>query len=471
MSFEALTISLGAVTAAVWGGVVIPRLRVFRLGLVYLLAVACFGPLAFRIAGPLSLDRAVFALLVVMYAWRRTTGRIEPFRFGWLDYLTVGLLGWLVLSMSSVGFGPLGNYESPFARLVHGYLIPLGLYWIVRNTFDPEEDAEPLMRLMLVFGVYLAFTGIMEYLRVWPVVFPAYIRDPSVGIHFGRARGPFVGAHSMGMCLTFTLLAAHGLWHRLGPTGRLLTGVAMVAMVGAIAVTGTRSVWLGAAAAASVVAWFGYRARQRLALMAGLALAALMVAVVAGDRVVSPIRKGGTVEATESVHAREALANISWRMFRHRPLLGHGFGHYLHSSLAYFDISNAPVPLSLARRMTQHSTFLSLLTETGLLGLALFLTLVATWGFYGIQILRCPGASALERGLACLWLGGLATFIVQMSVVEMAYGRFDNSLIGLVAGCVAATRRHLNPGAPSGAGMNQGEFCGHGSHGLAHHTA
>ena len=460
MSFETLVIALGAITAAVWAPMVVSRVRTFHLLLFYLLAAACFGPLFLRVGGPVTIDRAVLVGLALVYAWRRTSGRIEPLRLGWLDYLSAALLAWLAVSVVAAGLQASGQLENPLGRLFHGYVLPLALFWIARNVFDPDRDAERLMRVMVVFGAYLAFTGVMEYLRVWALVFPTYIRDPLLGIHFGRARGPFLGAHSMGLWLTFCALAVYGLWPRLQPIGRLLAGGTMLAMSGAIVLTGTRSAWLGAAVAAVVVVAVTFQGWHRMAGLGAMGVAGVVVLLLFGKEAISPTRKGGTVEATESVHSRQALANISWRMFKDRPITGHGLGHYLRSSRDYFDVSDAPVPLSLARGVSQHSTFLSLLVETGIVGVGLFVLLLATWAGYGLHVWHCPGAGPMDRALACMWLAGLGSFVVQLASVEMAYESFGNCVIGFLAGCVAATRARLYGLGEPAACLNVGETYG-----------
>ena len=43
-------------------------------------------------------------------------------------------------------------------------------------------------------GFYLGLTGIFEYLQLKQFVFPSYIMNPWIGVHWGRARGPFMNS-------------------------------------------------------------------------------------------------------------------------------------------------------------------------------------------------------------------------------------------------------------------------------------
>jgi O-antigen ligase len=436
MSPEAVTISLGAIAASVWAAVTVLRVRVLHMTLIYILATVCFSAELVRV-GPLAPDRALLFVLIGLYVLRRATQGIVPVARDRLDYVGLALLGWLALSLATTSFTPLFGTEQPVWRLLSGYLLPLVLYWIARNVFNPEQDTEMLLRLMVIFGVYLALTGICERLHLWALVYPTFVRDPSVGVHFGRARGPLLASHSLGMWLTLCALAAHGLLPRLRPAGRALTVAAMFAMGVTLVLTNTRSAWLGAAFAGVVLVWLAYRGAARALILGGLAAAGMVVLLVAGDQIINPARKRGAQEARQSIVSRQALMDISWRMFKDKPLTGHGFGHYRYFAQDYYSISDGPASLHMAKGATQHSTFLSLLTEAGLVGLALFLALLLGWTRQGVELCR-HAPDRMQRGLAIVFLGGMATFVIQMASVEMAFGPVDNSLIGFIAGCTAA---------------------------------
>jgi hypothetical protein len=47
-----------------------------------------------------------------------------------------------------------------------------------------------------VFGLYLSVTAVFEITKQWSLVFPGFIGDPKIGIHFGRARGPMLQCRS-----------------------------------------------------------------------------------------------------------------------------------------------------------------------------------------------------------------------------------------------------------------------------------
>ena len=80
-------------------------------------------------------------------------------------------------------------------------------------------------------------------------MFPNYIIDPNVGLHFGRARGPFVEAVADGLSLYMCAVAAAiglAVWRKPWITLRVRHGHRARGGLG-ILFTLTRAVWIGAA--------------------------------------------------------------------------------------------------------------------------------------------------------------------------------------------------------------------------------
>ena len=50
------------------------------------------------------------------------------------------------------------------------------------------KELGQLLVTIVAMGVYLSCTAMLEAGHVWSFVFPRYIADPNLGIHFGRAR-------------------------------------------------------------------------------------------------------------------------------------------------------------------------------------------------------------------------------------------------------------------------------------------
>ena len=120
-------------------------------------------------------------------------------------------------------------------------------------------------------------------------------------------------------------------------------------------------------------------------------------------------------------------------MFLDRPILGFGFGQFYREKLPYLCDHRTPLQLELIRDFIHHNTYLSLLTETGLVGLGLYLAILIGWARRGWRLTRGENPTWV-RAHGVLFLGALATYAVQMLFHEVSYTTLDNSLLLLLAG-------------------------------------
>ena len=144
-------------------------------------------------------------------------------------------------------------------------------------------------------------------------------------------------------------------------------------------------------------------------------------------------REGSATEARTSADMRASFAYVSWQMFLDRPILGFGFGQFYREKLPYLSDHSTPLQLELIRDFIHHNTYLSLLTETGLVGLGLYLAILIAWARRGWRLTRSDNP-AWVRAHGVLLLGALATYAVQMLFHEVSYTTLDNSLLFLLAG-------------------------------------
>ncbi len=135
----------------------------------------------------------------------------------------------------------------PLWHLAVGYIFPALIYWIARQSVLSEHPVISVQAFLAIFGVYLALTGILETAGQWSMVYPRYIADPNVGLHYGRARGPMVQSVSYGLYLGICLVALL-IWQlQFGRGGKLASILlAPILMIG-VFLTLTRSVWMGTA--------------------------------------------------------------------------------------------------------------------------------------------------------------------------------------------------------------------------------
>ncbi len=88
-------------------------------------------------------------------------------------------------------------------RLIGGYIFPFVVFGLILHAFHTELDFRRLAIFFALLSTYLTFTGWCERFELSALIWPRFINDPSVGIHWGRVRGPFVMSAAMGLALVY----------------------------------------------------------------------------------------------------------------------------------------------------------------------------------------------------------------------------------------------------------------------------
>ena len=182
----------------------------------------------------------------------------------------------------------------------------------------------------------------------------------------------------------------------------------------------------------ALVFLFGNRAQRRccvaLALVAGVLLSVFMGSLDTAGTFNDRLREQGPLEYREAVYAG------GWAMFLERPWTGWGF-HQMPAEL--------PRHVSGYREkvLYPHNTYLEVLVEHGVLGLALYLWLM--WEMLLLGRATVPQQEKdgfLDQHFHRLWPVVLAVYWVNAAVVVMSY-QFVNGLLFTLAGMLAAQRR------------------------------
>lgn len=264
-------------------------------------------------------------------------------------------------------------------------------------------------------------------------MFPRFIADPEFGIHFGRARGPFVEASTNGFALYACGVAAAvaaGVWRR--PAARRLAGFLVALCVVGAFLSLERSVWV-AAAVSTLVVFVAFRelrrplARAAMVSAAGVAVVLLLVPGLSGqadDRINS--------SATEWSRLNQTRAGLN--MIEARPLLGFGWSEYAERHVEYMEQDpNFPLEQS-ARINLLHNVFLGYAVELGLVGLTLWAAAFA--------LLVIGTATTSVTGDRRLWQAGFVAIVVA-AVVVMSFTppkAFTMLIIAMCAGVVWSQR-------------------------------
>jgi O-antigen ligase len=440
MEFIVATI---AIVALVWSPVLLARTSLTLSGVVFLVLANCFGLEFLSIdIGPInmSIERFFLLALPVAYVVQRRLGRLDPKPFAANEWLLIAFTGLLVVSAFTHDWRAATASSGPVIQhLINGYLTPLVIFVLVRNAKIGERDLRSVYTGFVIFGAYLAFTGICEALGVWGLVFPKYIADPEIGLHFGRARGPMVHAVTYGVALATSVFCGWLLWPKASRAVQFLLFVLLPVALAALFFSKTRSVWMGFAAGTGLLMLTRLRGAWRPLAFGSVAAAGLLVVALNFDRIMAFDRKDNTAAQTrESVEARGSFLYVSWLMFQDRPLLGFGFGQFPNEKLPYLSDRATDLQLEAIRPWAHHNTYLSLLAELGIVGLALFVAVLIGWARDGWRLWRTADAPDWVRGQGALMLAVLAMYATQCLFHEMSFTTRDHSLVYFFAALTSA---------------------------------
>jgi O-antigen ligase len=441
---EAL-LAIAAPVALIGGLLYIRRTGLIGGCAAVLLVGSCFGHPFFNL-GMLTLDRALVMLLagVAALVWLR--GDLAMPKLSRADCLLLAFVGYLGLNTLTHDWR--ANGMKAAVTLVLFYGLPLVMYFVARMVPRSERGLSGYLWFLTALGVYLGLTAVEEWRGLSSLVFPRYIVSPHFLEFFGRARGPYLNPCANGLYLTVGAAAALLLWPRVRGMAKVaVTGAASIAMIGTFA-TLTRCVWVGGGLAWLVVVVAQAPRRWRAPLVAGAVVAAaLVVAVKWQDLQAFKRDKHVSVASmSKSASLRPMLAAIAWRMFEEYPVFGCGFGQYRIAAEPLFAERFSSMPVEKAKQYIQHNIFLSLLTETGLIGLTLYVAVLASWSVMAWRLWSDTARPLIERQQGLVFAAALISYVASGMFQDMTIITMVHILMfmqaGLARGLLATASEH-----------------------------
>ncbi len=404
-------ITLGGVLGLVAGLYILTDLEAALYAVLAVIGLLPFGTLPFRIGlTPTFLDMALGAFLAV-YLFQWMTGRRRLFRMTPVHGL-VAAFGLVLLASFVMGLGHAvltTNVLRQFAEMLLAIAGGLVLVDVIR-------DEAMLRRVMLVvvllagataligLGLYALPDTATEALlvRLAPLGYPnggvvRYVEDnPALA---ERAIGVWVDPNAFGGVLAVLGALALPQVFAARPVGGRRWPV--VAAFGAVALclflTYSRGSMLALAAAAAFIAIMRYRRLLPILILAGVLV---LLLPVTQDYVARFIE--GVQGADRATQMRFGEISDALRLIGRHPAFGVGF----------FGTPERDIYLGVA------NLYLTMASNIGLVGLAVFLLTVAGQFLYGLGAWNRPGRPA---GLEPFWLGAHAGI-----VAALAAGVFDH---------------------------------------------
>lgn len=375
------------------------------------MALAMIAPIAFIRHLPVVWVGPTFAFAVVLMAWlgvlaardSPAAARLARWRGVWLIALT---LVWLVLTIAWTGDGHAATKE------LLNWCIAALLALIYFTTLLSERQ----LRLVIggfVFGALLAVSIGLASTGLRPASSALETATYTQGrLQAGGDPNYLAAGLVPAIVLTAGLMAStRSILVRWG-----LMFAAAIITVG-LAATQSRGGLL-AAVAAALVALLVMR-RHRLQVSAMMAIA---VGLIGFWLAISPGALERITDADGGGSGRADVWTVAWRVFEDHPFQGVGLGGFREASAAHVL---QPGQLTAVEHIVDkpkvvHNTYLQLLAETGVIGLALYLAaliafLAASWRAARLFDARGdPGLATLSRSLFVAQISGaVALFFIS----------------------------------------------------------
>ncbi|HEX4144077.1 MAG TPA: O-antigen ligase family protein [Pirellulales bacterium] len=430
---------LAGVLCLVWGAVLLRRGGLLGGALVVLLAGVCFSHPFFNLPLgplPLTIDRVLLVGLVTATIICRRFGWTRPKPMTPADWALAAFVG--VLIASTLTHDWQANKMQPVAQVLFFFLMPVAMYWVVRQMPISDRALEWMYVALGMFGIYLALTSLAEVRQMWAFVFPRYIGSTEYVEFYGRGRGPLLNPAGSGIVQGLCLLGMLMRWPRASRLGQLFIVALFPLYAWGIYSTFTRSAWLGLALGLMVVLAFSLSRVWRTAVIGTLVLATLPLVALNWERLMSFKRDKelSAAEAAESAKLRPILAVIAWHMFLDRPLLGSGYGQYQTESLAYLSDRSIDLPLEKARPYVQHNVFLALAVDTGLVGMGLFVAMLLLWMRMAWRLWCTHEAPPAARQFGLMFLAFVGVWFPNAMFQDVLMIPMANMLLVFLAGLV-----------------------------------
>jgi O-antigen ligase len=383
------------------------------------LALSIFSGEFAHLGSPVGVDRVVLVAGIGRVLVRELRSDSPRLRTEGIHIALAVLTAWVVIS--AIWAATLASSGPFFSLLDNLGIIPFLLFWIAPAAFPSERERRILLGMLVLVGLYLGATAVLETVGPTGLVYPRYIMDPNVGIHFGRARGPFVEAAANGlamlMCSTAATIAIVMWRQKWLPL--VCLGLCALGMV----FTLTRQIWL-----AAVIGTLAVMVSRRELWRYVLPVCVLGAVAVGGVFAFVPGFSGRAQDRLDSqlpVWDRLNSNAAATRMAEAKPATGFGWATFPNHPEFYLQAADRP--LTVVPR--PHNVFLAYGAEIGVLATLAWIGCVIVAFLQGIRRRGPPDLDIWRTGLIAVTCG----WVVVANLTPMNYA-FCHSVFWLWLG-------------------------------------
>ncbi len=367
------------------------------------------------------------------------------------------MLAYFALSATVAGWKAGGPVPSaPYFRFLGSMLFPFVVFFLVYNSTHSPRQIKRVLICLSIFAWFALYIGYLQYAYIsgWEeardYIWPTYINSKSYGIHFDRARGPFPCSNWQASLLVAVFYGNLFLIRRIRGPYRAALVIQAVLIPPAIFFTGLRSGYLAFLLCGVVWCIWGNRLRLGKIKLALIVAGLILAVTVLWQSLTQEARARGGVTQMGPIRSREILLLRAWSHIKEHPVLGVGWGHYIRAD---YEIKRDPgsyeaSPGAVATVQTPGNLFVVVLTETGVVGLAMLVAVFVLLFRQSLKLYRKlpPTAEGMlcPEFVALFWVM-LVNYLADASFVDPLWEPFGNGLMWAMAGLVVGYNRLLEP--------------------------
>lgn len=416
-----------------------------------LLLLASFVRMAIHVGGlPAEPMTLLFVALVASAAIAGLRGRTH-FHFGLLEAVMGAYVLWNIASMVWPHVYPAvvpktGEEIVLYRFLLMGTVFPFVGYVVGRAYFRDASRIRVLLFSLLAFAAYSAVVSALQFTGPKSLVWPRYIVDSPSWPE--RAVGVFNQPVCNGLVMSAGFVAAVLLARErsLPAWQRVLS--ALVAPMCAVGVylTHTRAVLIVFGLAIVLCAFIARGARR---VFVAMLVAACLFIAAEWSTISSADRTKGGLGSTSEVHDRLNMIVTSLWAIGEEPVTGWGFARFQQVNTHHHQQWANDIRWGSGYGYSSHENELGIAVELGLVGLALWLTVLV---LLARQVLgafrRLPAAGANGRVIGVIAITALLVWFGSGATVDLRFFDFANLIVFLLAGAAVGASIENPAGNP-----------------------
>jgi O-antigen ligase len=312
----------------------------------------------------------------------------------WFEFALVGYAIATLFSIFMFSPDPGFTTTEAYDRII----IPILLYALIRILVQDEESFNRILPILLFIALSQAFFG-FAYIFARGALPNAWVRTAAEGARAtGSLRAP--STYSTTLLFAGAIMLHTALSRKVKGNKRFLLIGVFAACLMAVFFTFSRASWL--AAAAFMIGLMAVYPRY----MTRLAIILLPIVLILGGGLLADQFSfaNDRLDSNESAFSRLPVMLASVRMFETKPVYGWGYGNFdIYDRQFQGRVGNLAVPRN---DHASHNLYLTILSEQGFTGLALYLApVVALFALTLKKWRKLPSEGFWSRKLlAILWL-------------------------------------------------------------------